>query len=91
MQDGLVLLCLLSEFSRCHGDIFFEKINKVICIFISDHTAYFMDRKICGKQYFFCFFDAMLCQILKGGQLIMCGKFPAEPVTVNFVEIFKVG
>ena len=41
---------------RCGADIFFKQINKVVRIFVTDHTAYFMDGKIRGKQYFFCLF-----------------------------------
>lgn len=90
MQNGLLLPCRLSEVFGGEAHIFFEKINKVVYIFITNPAAYFMDRQICGKQHFLCFSQPFICQVSERRKTVSVGKFPAEPVFADAETFFKL-
>ena len=61
----------------------------MVRVFVTDHTAYFMDGKIRGKQYFFCFIQTSFREIAERRLSVKGGKFPAQAVAAHLHCILK--
>ena len=62
----------------------------MVRIFVTDHTAYFMDGEIRGKQYFFCLGKPFFCEVTKGRHPIKRRKLPAQAVAAHSHSILEV-
>ena len=62
----------------------------MVRVFVTDHTAYFMDGKIRGKQYFFCLIQTFFREIAKRRDSVKNRKFPAQTVSAHIQGVFKI-